>query len=153
MSREDSVYHRLDAHQIAYTLYQHPAVFTVQESHDLDLQIPAAHTKNLFLISKKDPSRCFLICLSADKKLRINEFSRQHGLKDLTFGSPELMQQILGVTPGSVTLFGIIHYRQQVQRAQQKQDQQKQDQKEQKSDTLPRLEVFIDRELREADAV
>ena len=51
----------------------------------------------------------FLVLLHEDKRADLKSISRQTGVRHLTFGSPEELQQLLGLTPGSVSPFGIIH--------------------------------------------
>jgi Ala-tRNA(Pro) deacylase len=86
---------------------EHPAVFRVGEGEDVKAQIPGAHTKNLFLKDAKD--RLWLI--SAEDRAVI-DLKRLHlviGSARLSFGSAELMEEVLGVTPGSVTAFALVN--------------------------------------------
>jgi Ala-tRNA(Pro) deacylase len=63
--------------------------------------------KNLFLKDKSD--NFHLVCIGAHNRLKIKDFGRVYGLKELSFGSPESMMQQLHVTPGSVSIFGIMY--------------------------------------------
>ena len=92
---------------IAHRTHEHSAVFTVEEGEDIKARIPGAHTKNLFL---KD-ARGQLWLISAEGHARI-DLKRLHtviGSARLSFGSAALMQEALGVTPGSVTAFALIN--------------------------------------------
>ncbi|MCS6983190.1 MAG: hypothetical protein NZL83_03350 [Candidatus Absconditabacterales bacterium] len=94
---------------ITYTSYTHPAFFTTQDSKHYDHIIPGVHTKNLFLMGKKDGNRhTMLVCLSSHKRLSIKTFGRMLGYKDVSFGSPDMLTSILGLSPGSVCIFGCI---------------------------------------------
>ena len=87
----------------------HPAVFRVGEGEAVKARIPGAHTKNLFLKDAKGQ----LWLISAEDRAVI-DLKRLHtviGSARLSFGAAELMAETLGVTPGSVTAFGLIHDR------------------------------------------
>ena len=66
------------------------------------------HTKNLFLTDKR--GQYFLICVESSKRLPINQFRKLIGVKDLSFGTPEEMKTVLHLTPGSVSLFGLVNW-------------------------------------------
>ncbi len=99
----DDLFARLDELGIAHTTQWHEAVFTVDQSTQVKAMMPGGHTKNLFLKDKDD--NIVLIAAEAHSQLKLNQLHRLIGTKRLSFGSPELMQEILGVTPGSVTAF------------------------------------------------
>ena len=92
---------RLDGLGIAYTLYEHAAVFTVEESYKVDGQIPAHHTRNMFLRTKKKEN--FLVTLGHDTPIDLKKLADMLGVKNFSFGSPDRLMEILGVFPGSVT--------------------------------------------------
>lgn len=97
----------LDALRIGHLTHDHPPVFTVAEGEDIKTRLPGGHTKNLFLKDKKGT----LILISALQSTRI-ELKRLHerlGCGRLSFGSAERLEEALGVTPGSVTAFALIH--------------------------------------------
>ena len=87
---------------------EHPAVFTVGESEDLHHRIPGGHSKNLFLKDKKD--RVFLVSVPADATVDLKRIHTLIGGQGrVSFGKPELLMELLGVAPGSVTPFGIVN--------------------------------------------
>ena len=93
---------------LATTTVDHPAVFTVAESHKIKQEIPGGHTKNLFLKDKKD--QIFLVVAESDAALNLKTLHEVIGANGrVTFGKPELMLDLLGVVPGSVTPFGVIN--------------------------------------------
>ena len=96
-----------DAHAIDHTTIDHPAVFRVGEGEDIKQGIPGAHTKNLFLKDAK--GRLWLISAQDDTQIDLKRLHTVIGSARLSFGSAELMEQVLGVTPGSVTAFALIN--------------------------------------------
>jgi Ala-tRNA(Pro) deacylase len=117
----------LDSLGVEHVTHEHPAVFRVGEGEEIKAAIPGAHTKNLFL---KD-ARGQLWLISAQDRTVI-DLKRLHtviGSARLSFGSAELLEQMLGVTPGSVTAFALVN------------------------DTGKRVRFVLDRNLAEADRV
>jgi Ala-tRNA(Pro) deacylase len=98
---------RLDALGIAHTTLEHRPVFTVEEGADIKAQMPGGHTKNLFL--KDKDGALFLVCALGETRVALNQLHKTLGCARLSFGPPELMAEVLGVTPGSVTVFGLIN--------------------------------------------
>lgn len=87
------------------TTYPHPPIFTVEEGRALKLSIPGAHSKNLFL---KDKSGALvLVCACAETRVDLNGLAKLIGAGRFSFASPELLAEVLGVTPGSVTVFAL----------------------------------------------
>jgi Ala-tRNA(Pro) deacylase len=86
----------------------HPPLFTVAESQALRGQIAGGHTKNLFLKDKK--GRLFLVVVSEDARVDLKRLHTRIGASGrLSFGSAEEMRRHLGVEPGAVTPFGLMH--------------------------------------------
>ena len=93
---------------IAARTYEHPAVFTVSESRALKASIPGLHSKNLFLKDKKD--RLFLVVAEAEARIDLKRLHEPLGASGrLSFGSAELLREVLGIEPGSVTPFALIN--------------------------------------------
>jgi Ala-tRNA(Pro) deacylase len=89
---------------------EHPAVFTVEESTALRGDMPGGHTKNLFVKDKK--RRLFLLALGAAASVDLKRVHEKIGGQGrVSFGSAELLEQVWGVRPGSVTPFGAINDR------------------------------------------
>jgi Ala-tRNA(Pro) deacylase len=86
---------------------EHPALFTVEQSRALRGEIAGGHTKNLFLKDKKE--RVFLVVAEEDAEIDMKGLHRRIGSARLSFGRPELLFELLGVAPGSVTPFGVIN--------------------------------------------
>ncbi len=85
----------------------HPAVFTVAESDKVEIPLPGAHTKNLFL--KDDKGALFLVIANAETRVDLKGLSKKLGAGRFSFGKPELLMETLGVSPGSVTAFAVIN--------------------------------------------
>ena len=95
---------------IATRTYDHPPVFTVAESKALRGTLPGGHCKSLFLKDKAE--RLWLVVALEDRSVDLKRLRRKLGArKTLSFGSAELLLEVLGVTPGSVTPFGAINDR------------------------------------------
>ncbi|WP_414832418.1 prolyl-tRNA synthetase associated domain-containing protein [Afifella sp. YEN Y35] len=86
---------------------EHPPLFTVEESKRLRGTIEGAHTKNLFLKDKKD--QVFLLVAKEDAEIDMKTLHKRLGSARLSFGKPELLEELLGVRPGSVTPFSVIN--------------------------------------------
>ncbi|HEY0437409.1 MAG TPA: YbaK/EbsC family protein [Phenylobacterium sp.] len=117
----------LDSLGVEHSTVDHPAVFRVGEGEAVKAAIPGAHTKNLFLKDAKD--RLWLISAEQDTVIDLKRLHHTLGSARLSFGSPALMEEALGVTPGSVTAFGLIN------------------------DTDHRVSFVLDRRLAEAERV
>ncbi len=89
----------------------HPPLFTVEQSQALRGEIPGAHTKNLFLKCKK--GTLWLITALEDTNIDLKTLHQKIGSGRLSFGNAELLEEVLGVTPGSVSTFGVINDQQQ----------------------------------------
>ncbi len=92
---------------IPFAAHEHVAVFTVEESHKVDAEIPGAHTKNLFL---KDAGGAFwLVTVPALARVDLKALPTAIGCKRVSFGKAEDMERLLGITPGSVTPLAMIN--------------------------------------------
>ena len=98
---------RLDELGIATRTLEHEAVFTVAESSRLERELPGGHTKNLFLKDKKD--RLFLVVALGHAHIDLKTLHKVLGSDRLSFGKPELLLEVLGVPPGSVTPFALVN--------------------------------------------
>ena len=86
---------------------EHPALFTVADSQKLRGEIAGGHTKNLFLKDKK--GALFLIVAQEDADIDMKGLHKVIGSARLSFGKPELLVEVLGILPGSVTPFAAIN--------------------------------------------
>ena len=80
-------------------------MFRVGEGGDLESALPGVHTKNLFLEDKL--RKAWLVCADQASAIDLKRLPAAIGSARLSFGSPALLAERLGVTPGSVTLFAL----------------------------------------------
>ena len=98
---------QLKALGISTTTVEHPAVFTVQEAKRLRGELSGGHSKNLFLKDKK--GQLWLIVALEDREINFKALRTSIGSAQLSFAKPELLMEVLGLRPGSVTPFGVIN--------------------------------------------
>ena len=105
-SRSD-LFRFLDKHGIEHKTLDHPAVFRVNEGHEIKAALPGGHTKNLFLKDAK--GQLWLISALGETRIDLKRLPDAIGSARLSFGSAERLYEALGVTPGSVTAFALIN--------------------------------------------
>jgi Ala-tRNA(Pro) deacylase len=104
----DELFAYLDTLGIAHPTVNHPPVFTVEEARTRRGLVAGGHTKNLFLRDKK--GAFFLVVAPEDAVIELRSLHRLLGASGrFSFGSAELMRELLGVEPGSVTPFAVIN--------------------------------------------
>lgn len=103
----------LSSLSIPFTRFDHKAVFTCEESEGLDQPIPGAHTKQLLMKAKKKELYVLAIVMH-DKRVDTKALAKDFGAQSFSFAQPEKMMELLGVTPGSVTPFGLTHDKEHV---------------------------------------
>src|SRR4051812_43735920 len=108
--QESAVTARLTELGVPFTSHHHPPVATVEEASEHWAGIDATHCKNLFLRNQKG-NRHYLVVLTATKKADLRAVADQIGDGKLSFASPERLMTHLGLTPGSVSPFGLINDR------------------------------------------
>jgi Ala-tRNA(Pro) deacylase len=86
---------------------EHAAVFTVAESDALSRDLAGGHTKNLFLKDAK--GQLFLVVAEAHTSVDLKGLHKVLSCGRLSFGKAELLMEVLGVPPGSVTAFSLIN--------------------------------------------
>ena len=100
---------------IAYARHEHPPVATVDEAEQHWAGIDATHCKNLFLRNQKG-NRHYLVIIQHSKRADLRAVADQIGDGKLSFASPDRLMTHLGLTPGSVSPFGLINDREHVVR-------------------------------------
>jgi Ala-tRNA(Pro) deacylase len=104
----EELFAALDALNIPHPTVQHPPLFTVEQSRELRGQIPGGHTKTLFLRDKK--GTIFLVVAEEDATIDLKGLHRTLGASGrFSFGSADLLREVWGVEPGSVSPFGAIN--------------------------------------------
>jgi Ala-tRNA(Pro) deacylase len=127
-SEEQPVLARLVQLAIPFDRYEHPPIATGDEGLEHWRGIDAVHCKNLFLRNQKG-TRHYLVILPVSKRADLRAVAEQIGDGKLSFASAERLLKYLGVTPGSVSPFGLIH------------------------DAEHHVRVFLDRELKSAERI
>jgi Ala-tRNA(Pro) deacylase len=110
MDPAPAVYAALDALGISYQRHEHPAVFTADDASRFWDPIPGVQCKNLFLRNKKG-DRHYLVVVEIGKRVDLKNLVRTVADDRLSFGSAERLMAQLGLTPGSVSPFGLINDR------------------------------------------
>lgn len=98
---------RLDQLGIKTTTLDHAPVFTVEEAKQVHDGVPGGHCKNLFC--KDEKGELWLIVALEDDRVDLKSTPQKIGSRRLSFGKPELLMEVLGLEPGSVTPFGLIN--------------------------------------------
>jgi len=93
---------------IRFERYEHAPVFTCEEAERAVPETGAVHTKNLFLRDKRGRRHVLLVTTCATT-VNVKRFASQVAADNLSFASPERLMRYLGVTPGSVTVLGLVH--------------------------------------------
>ncbi|MGN0658772.1 MAG: YbaK/EbsC family protein [Emergencia sp.] len=93
-----------------YKVYEHKAVYTIQEMEEEGLEMPGLNLKNLLLKDKKTGDY-FLLILDEKRKMDEKHFREVAGWKKVRFATSEELMEVLGLIPGSVTPFGLINDR------------------------------------------
>ena len=105
--KREKVLAALAAAGTPYTLVEHPAAYTIEEMDALPLPHPEAVVKNLFLRDSRG-KRHFLLVLPKDKRADLTVLRGRIGNR-LGFASEARLAKYLGLTPGSVTPFGVLN--------------------------------------------
>jgi len=109
VTSRDALFAFFDRLGVAHRTLEHPAIFRVGEGDEFKAALPGGHTKNLFLKDAK--GQLWLISALQDTRIDLKALPRTIGSAKLSFGSAPLLEETLGVTPGSVTAFGLINDR------------------------------------------
>lgn len=99
----------LGALGIRVEVHEHPPLHTVEESRALRGLMPGGHTKNLFLKDRK--GGLWLVVALEDTAVDLKRLEKRIGSARLSFARPELLWEVLGVRPGSVTPFALANDR------------------------------------------
>jgi len=97
----------LDRLGIGHSTVHHAQVMTVDENKRLGIETPGLHSKNLFLKDKK--GGLFLVVAHQDCPVDLKSLRKRLGLGNLSFASADVLYEVLGVQPGSVTPFAVLN--------------------------------------------
>lgn len=108
MRGDPGLYQILQKLGITYDYYEHPAAPTIEEALRNWKNIDSTHCKNIFFRNHKG-NRHYLVIMEYSQPLAIHDLEKRLKQGKLSFASPERLKKHLGVTPGSVSIFGLIN--------------------------------------------
>lgn len=108
MTKREKVLQVLDNLGISYEIHEHPPVPTVEEALPYWNRIDATHCKNLFFRNHKG-NRHYLVVLRHDRQLYIRDLEQRLKQGKISFASPHRMERYLGLSGGSVSVFGLMN--------------------------------------------
>ncbi len=93
---------------IWFEITEHKPVFTMKELADIPFPYPQADAKNLFVRDDKK-QHYYLITAKGDRRVNLKKFQQALQTRRLSFASESDLMEIMGLPPGSVTPFGLLH--------------------------------------------
>lgn len=108
LEKELRTYDLLDLLQIPYQRLDHSATATIEACHDVDKRLDIEICKNLFLCNAQKTD-FYMLMMPGKKKFKTARLSKQIGSARLSFAGPEFMEQFLDITPGSVSILGLMN--------------------------------------------
>ena len=108
LEKEIRCYDLLDRLGVEYQRIDHEAAMTMEACVEIDKALDATICKNLLLCNRQC-SAFYLLMLPGDKQFKTSILSKAIGSSRLSFASPEYMQQYLDITPGSVSVLGLMN--------------------------------------------
>lgn len=107
MNKQET-YQYLKDHNIPFEITEHRAVYNMEELDSIDLPYPEGDAKNLFVRDDKKKNY-YLITVKGDKRVNLKDFWKAHGLRPLSFASPEDLKKYMDLSPGAVTPLGLLN--------------------------------------------
>ena len=109
LEKEVRVYDLLDKLNIVYERVDHEPANTMEACKEIDkILAPAVICKNLFLCNSQQ-TKFYLLMIREDKKFKTKDISKQINSSRLSFAPSEKMQEYLDITPGSVSVMGLMN--------------------------------------------
>lgn len=108
LEKEIHAYGLLDSLGVSYTRVDHDALPTIEACQEVDRLLSTEICKNLFLRNAQKTD-FYLLLMPGNKKFKTSLLSKQIGSARLSFGEPEFMEQFMNLTPGSVTVLGLMN--------------------------------------------
>ena len=107
LEKEIMTYDFLDSVGVEYDRIDHEAAFTMEVCEEIDIVLGGKTCKNLFLCNRQKTAY-YLLLMPGDKPFKTKDLSQQIGSARLSFATAEDMEAILNLTPGSVTILGLM---------------------------------------------
>ena len=108
LEKEQRVYDLLEKLDVPFVYVDHPAAATMDDLGEADAVLGAAICKNLLLCNRQC-SEFYLLMIPGDKPFKTKYLSKQIGSARLSFAAPEYMEQFLDITPGSLSVLGLMN--------------------------------------------
>ncbi len=108
LQKEKRVYDFLDTLGVEYFRADHEAAMTMEICEAIDGLLGAKICKNLFLCNRQQ-TEFYLLMMPGNKPFKTKDLSAQIGSSRLSFALAEHMEKYLDITPGSVSVFGLIN--------------------------------------------
>ena len=108
LDKEIRVYDLLDRLGIAFQRVDHAAAMTMEDCAEVDQVLGTIICKNLFLCNRQK-TQFYLLMMPADKPFHTKDITSQIGSARLSFATPDYMEQFLDITPGSVSILGLMN--------------------------------------------
>jgi len=108
LPKEERVYDLLDKLKIPYEGVDHDTADTIEACETVDKELGISMCKNLFLRNQQKTT-FFLLLMPGDKKFMTKDLSKQLNISRLSFAEPEYMEKYLDITPGSVSVLGLMN--------------------------------------------
>ena len=108
LEKERRTYDLLDSLGIAYWRTDHEPAQTIAQCNDIDAVLGVVICKNLFLCNRQE-TQFYLLMMPGDKPFKTKQLSAQLGVARLSFGKAEAMERLLDLTPGSVSVMGLMN--------------------------------------------
>lgn len=108
LPKEMAVYELLDKLEISYERIDHEAMMTIEACQDVDRLLGISICKNLFLCNSQK-TKFYLLLMPGEKRFDTKTFCKQIGSPRLSFAPAEYMEELLNITPGSVSVMGLMN--------------------------------------------
>ena len=108
LERETAVYDLLDKLGISYMRTDHEEANTMEACNEIDRILEVTICKNLFLCNRQE-TNFYLLMMPGDKPFKTKDLSAQINSARLSFAKPEYMEKFLDITPGSVSVLGLMN--------------------------------------------
>ena len=108
LDKEMRVYDLLDSLGVEYERIDHEPAMTMEICEQIDASLGALICKNLFLCNRQQTD-FYLLMMPADKPFKTKDLSAQIGSSRLSFATAEFMEEFLDITPGSVSVMGLMN--------------------------------------------
>ena len=108
LAKEVRVYDLLDSLGVTYQRIDHEPAMTMEACAEIDRVLDATICKNLLLCNRQCTD-FYLLMIPGDKVFKTSELSKKIGSSRLSFAKPEYMEEFLDITPGSVSVLGLMN--------------------------------------------